>query len=102
MAEASPIKDFLSSFMLGELFKGMRLTGRHFLAKKVTVFRVGALVVNVAVLLWLLWSKRLFGLRGGAAALEAAARLESEQILRSFEPEPDGPEARFDTPVHST
>ena len=37
MAEASPIKDFLSSFMLGELFKGMRLTGRHFLAKKVTV-----------------------------------------------------------------
>jgi NADH-quinone oxidoreductase subunit I len=37
MAQASPIRDFLSSFMLGELFKGMRLTGRHFLAKKVTV-----------------------------------------------------------------
>ena len=37
MAQATPIKDFLSSFMLGELFKGMRLTGRHFLAKKVTV-----------------------------------------------------------------
>ena len=37
MAQASPIKDFLSSFMLGELFKGMKLTGRHFLAKKVTV-----------------------------------------------------------------
>ena len=34
---ATPIKDFLSSFMLGELFKGMRLTGRHFLSKKVTV-----------------------------------------------------------------
>ena len=33
----TPIKDFLSSFMLTELFKGMRLTGRHFLAKKVTV-----------------------------------------------------------------
>ena len=37
MAQATPIKDFLSSFMLGELFKGMKLTGRHFLAKKVTV-----------------------------------------------------------------
>src|ERR1700690_3086847 len=37
MAQATPIKDFLSSFMLGELFKGMRLTGRHFLSKKVTV-----------------------------------------------------------------
>ena len=37
MAQATPIKDFLSSFMLGELFKGMRLTGRHFLSKKVTI-----------------------------------------------------------------
>jgi NADH-quinone oxidoreductase subunit I len=37
MAAASPIKDFLSSFMLTELFKGMRLTGRHFLSKKVTI-----------------------------------------------------------------
>ena len=36
MAQATPIKDFLSSFMLGELLKGMRLTGRHFLSKKVT------------------------------------------------------------------
>ena len=37
MAQPTPLKDFLSSFMLGELFKGMRLTGRHFLSKKVTV-----------------------------------------------------------------
>jgi NADH-quinone oxidoreductase subunit I len=37
MAQATPIKDFLSSFMLGELFKGMRLTGRHFLSRKVTI-----------------------------------------------------------------
>ena len=37
MAQATPIKDFLSSFMLGELFKGMRLTGRHFLSRKITV-----------------------------------------------------------------
>ena len=38
MAQATTsLKDFLSSFMLGELFKGMRLTGRHFLSKKVTI-----------------------------------------------------------------
>jgi NADH-quinone oxidoreductase subunit I len=37
MAQATPIKDFLSSFMLSELFKGMRLTGRHFLSKNVTI-----------------------------------------------------------------
>ena len=37
MAQATPIKDFISSFMLGELLKGMKLTGRHFLAKKITV-----------------------------------------------------------------
>lgn len=32
------------------------------LGKRVTLFRVGALVVNVAILVWLLWKKRLFGL----------------------------------------
>ncbi len=37
MAPATPIKDFFSSFMLIELFKGMRLTGRHFLSKKMTI-----------------------------------------------------------------
>ena len=36
---ASPfsIKDFLKSFMLVELFKGMALTGRYALARKVTI-----------------------------------------------------------------
>ena len=37
MATATPIRDFFSSFMLTELFKGMRLTGRHFLSRKITV-----------------------------------------------------------------
>ena len=37
MAAATPIKDFFSSFMLTELFKGMRLTGRHFLSRKITI-----------------------------------------------------------------
>jgi uncharacterized membrane protein (DUF2068 family) len=35
------------------------------LIKRVTVLRVGALVVNVAILVWLVWRKRLFGIRGG-------------------------------------
>ena len=33
----TPVKDFFSSFLLGELFKGMALTGRHFLSRKITV-----------------------------------------------------------------
>src|SRR5919197_5475790 len=38
------------------------------LIKRVTVLRVGALVVNVAILVWLVWRKRLFGVRGGPRA----------------------------------
>jgi uncharacterized membrane protein (DUF2068 family) len=47
------------------------------LLAKVTVFRVGAFVVNLAILLYLLLAKRLFGLRGGAAADEAARERDS-------------------------
>lgn len=49
------------------------------LTERVTVLRAGALVVNIAAVLWLLWSKRLFGLNGGAAA--ARAERESESVL---------------------
>jgi len=38
------------------------------ISHKVTFLRVGALVVNVAAVLWLLWTKHLFGLNGGASA----------------------------------
>jgi uncharacterized membrane protein (DUF2068 family) len=41
------------------------------LVKGVTVLKVTALVVNIAVIVYLLFAKRLFGLRGGAAADEA-------------------------------
>ena len=37
MAAATPIKDFVSSFLLLELLKGFRLTGRHFFQRKITV-----------------------------------------------------------------
>ena len=37
MSSTASFKDFLSSFMLTELFKGMRITGKYFLARKITV-----------------------------------------------------------------
>jgi uncharacterized membrane protein (DUF2068 family) len=37
----------------------------HELTERVTVLRLVFLVVNLAVLAWLVWAKRLFGLRGG-------------------------------------
>jgi uncharacterized membrane protein (DUF2068 family) len=40
------------------------------LVEKVTWLRIGALIVNVAAVAYLLLSKRLFGLRGGRAAYE--------------------------------
>jgi len=41
----------------------------HELMERVTVFRVGALIVNLAILSWLVWAKHLFGVRGGPATL---------------------------------
>lgn len=53
------------------------------LVEKVTLLRVGALLLNVAAVLYLLLSKRLFGLRGGHAAYQAqmheASLLEVEE-----------------------
>jgi hypothetical protein len=46
-------------------------------SEKITVLRVGALVINIAAVIWLLWSKRLFGLRGGGAAYHAEHSAES-------------------------
>jgi uncharacterized membrane protein (DUF2068 family) len=51
------------------------------LIDKITVFRVGALVINVAVLLWLLWRKRLFGLNGGMKAMEAEQEAVDREAL---------------------
>ena len=49
----------------------------HELMDRVTVLRVLALLVNVAAVVWLVWSKRLFGLRGGGAAYHAEHAEES-------------------------
>ena len=45
--------------------------------EKITVIRVGALIINIAAVIWLLWSKRLFGIRGGGAAYHAEHSAES-------------------------
>jgi uncharacterized membrane protein (DUF2068 family) len=41
------------------------------LTERITFLRIGALVINVAAVVYLVLSKRLFGVRGGAAAFEA-------------------------------
>jgi uncharacterized membrane protein (DUF2068 family) len=41
------------------------------LTDKASYLKAGALVVNVAAVVYLVWSKRLFGIRGGHAAFEA-------------------------------
>jgi uncharacterized membrane protein (DUF2068 family) len=41
----------------------------HELIDRVTALRIGALVVNIAILVWLVWNKHLFGLQGGHATL---------------------------------
>lgn len=58
------------------------------LTERVTWFRVGALVINVAAVVYLLVSKRLFGIRGGHAAYEAERH---EMSLMEVEHSAEGP-----------
>ena len=51
------------------------------LADKITVLRVAAFVINVALVVYLVVSKRLFGVRGGKRAYDA--RLRSESIMQA-------------------
>jgi uncharacterized membrane protein (DUF2068 family) len=47
------------------------------LTVKITWLRVGALLINLLLVVYLVWSKRLFGVRGGKEAYEARLRTES-------------------------
>lgn len=47
------------------------------LTDRVTVLRVVLFVINVAAVVWLIWSKHLFGVRGGGAAFHAEHQAES-------------------------
>ncbi|MCK9875825.1 DUF2127 domain-containing protein [Frankia sp. Ag45/Mut15] len=73
------------------------------LTERITVLRIGALVVNIAAVACLVASKRLFGVRGGAAAFEAerhaASLLEVEDAaqvahVRTEEPGAFPPDVR--------
>jgi uncharacterized membrane protein (DUF2068 family) len=57
------------------------------LVERVTWLRVGALVVNVAAVAFIVYRKRLFGVRGGGAAYAAERREESLlQVVRAAGP----------------
>ena len=43
------------------------------LTVKITWLRVGALVINLLLVVYLVWTKRLFGVRGGRAGLRGEA-----------------------------
>jgi uncharacterized membrane protein (DUF2068 family) len=47
------------------------------LTVKITWLRVGALLINLVLVAYLVWSKRLFGARGGKQAYEARLRTDS-------------------------
>jgi uncharacterized membrane protein (DUF2068 family) len=47
------------------------------ITERVTVLRVGAFIINIAAVVYLILSKRLFGVRGGRAAFEAERHSES-------------------------
>ena len=49
------------------------------LTVKITWLRVAAFVINLLLVIYLVWSRRLFGVRGGKAAYEA--RLRSESVI---------------------
>lgn len=60
------------------------------LTERVTAVRVGALIINIAAVIYLIVAKRLFGARGGAAAEDRERRslslLEVEQAAGESEP----------------
>lgn len=47
------------------------------IVEKVTALRICLLLVNIAAVVWLIWSKHLFGVRGGVKAYEALHHSES-------------------------
>jgi len=58
----------------------------HELLKRVTVVRIGALIINVALIVWLIHGKRLFGLRGGVEALHTADHTDWDTVLHAPTP----------------
>ena len=61
------------------------------LTEKVTALRLGALVINVIAVVWLLWSKRLFGLNGGGEAYREEHRSASLLSIERAGLQPSAP-----------
>jgi uncharacterized membrane protein (DUF2068 family) len=59
------------------------------LTEKISPLRIGALVINVALIVYIVVGKRLFGVRGGKAAHEAHLRGESFLEVEQATHEPD-------------
>lgn len=58
----------------------------HELIKRVTAVRIAALIVNVALIVWLVYSKHLFGLRGGFKTLHEEAMVDWDDVLAAPTP----------------
>lgn len=58
----------------------------HELIKSITVVRVLALIVNVALIIWLVLNKHLFGVRGGPRTLHEAAAIDWDAVLEAPSP----------------
>lgn len=60
------------------------------LSERITVLRIGALVINLAIVIYLVVRKRLFGVRGGHAAelAEREAALDHERLFGPHRPSP--------------
>lgn len=59
------------------------------LTERITVLRATALIINVALIVYIVYSKRLFGVRGGRAAHEAHLRSASLLEVETATHEPD-------------
>jgi uncharacterized membrane protein (DUF2068 family) len=77
------------------------LTGGH-----ITWLKVGALAINLLLVIYLVWTKRLFGVRGGKAAYDARLRSESvieveQAALAAAPPGQPGPRTPADAAIQS-
>jgi hypothetical protein len=68
------------------------------LTVKVTWLRVGALLINLLLVAYLVWTKRLFGVRGGKQAYEARLRAESFIEVEQAAPAAAAPRNAGSTP----
>ncbi|HEX4431601.1 MAG TPA: DUF2127 domain-containing protein [Frankiaceae bacterium] len=70
------------------------------LNERITFLRVAAFIINLAAIAYLVYSKRLFGVRGGRAAFEAERH--SQSLLEVEESADQRPEQADDQPARTT